>query len=129
MVDDTGHVVGVGRQTRIPPGWLADAVLAVHDTCTEPGCTTAALACDLDHARPWHPARPDQTPGRTDIDNLAPLCRPANRTKETDGWTAIQTADGRRTWRHERTGLQIRTLPTTTPPRPRRTTPSGTDPP
>jgi hypothetical protein len=107
-------VVGVGRRTRVPPGWLADAVSALHDTCTEPGCNVAARACDLDHAAPWHPARPGPVPGRTDIDQLAPLCRPANRTKEADGWTATQTTAGIRTWHHLRTGLSIHTLPATT---------------
>jgi hypothetical protein len=38
LVIDHGTVIGVGRRTRIPPGWLADATLAVHDTCTGPLC-------------------------------------------------------------------------------------------
>ncbi|GGI08562.1 HNH endonuclease signature motif containing protein [Egicoccus halophilus] len=114
VLDTTGNVVGVGRRTRIPPGWLTDAVLAVHDTCTEPGCNIAATACDLDHATPWHPTRPDHPPGTTDIDNLAPLCRTANRTKEPDGWSATQTPDGTRRWHHPRTRLTIDTLPATT---------------
>ncbi|WP_052667678.1 HNH endonuclease signature motif containing protein [Nitriliruptor alkaliphilus] len=105
---EDGKVVGVGTRTRRPPGWLADAALAVHDTCTEPGnCPTAARVCDLDHAVPATAGGP------TDIANLAPLCGPANRRKEADGWTATGTADGTRTWHHPRTGLTVRTLPTT----------------
>ncbi|WP_052667750.1 HNH endonuclease signature motif containing protein [Nitriliruptor alkaliphilus] len=105
---EDGKVVGVGTRTRRPPGWLADAALAVHDTCTEPGnCPTAARVCDLDHAVPATAGGP------TDIANLAPLCRTANRRKEADGWTATGTADGTRTWHHPRTGLTVRTLPTT----------------
>jgi hypothetical protein len=45
------------------------------------------------------------------------LCTSANRTKETDGWTCTQTADGTRTWRHQRTGLAATTTPTGTRPR------------
>ncbi|WP_157041926.1 HNH endonuclease signature motif containing protein [Nitriliruptor alkaliphilus] len=105
---EDGKVVGVGTKTRRPPGWLADATLAVHDTCTEPGnCPVAARVCDLDHAAPATAGGP------TDIANLAPLCGPANRRKEADGWTATGTADGTRTWHHPRTGLTVRTIPTT----------------
>jgi hypothetical protein len=105
---DDGKVVGIGTRTRRPPGWLADATLALHDTCTEPGaCPVAARACDLDHAVPV-PAR-----GPTDIANLAPLCGPTNRRKEPDGWTAQGRADGTRTWHHPRTGLTTHTIPTT----------------
>jgi hypothetical protein len=113
LVIDHGTVIGVGRRTRIPPGWLADATLAVHDTCTGPLCDRPARSADLDHATPWHPTRPDTAPGRTDLDNLGPLCATTNRTKETDGWHATQTPDGRRTWTHPRTGLTITTIPTT----------------
>ncbi|MFA9447069.1 DUF222 domain-containing protein [Egicoccus sp. AB-alg6-2] len=117
VIDDRGGVVGIGRQHRVPTGWLSHATLALHDTCTEPGCTTAALSCDLDHARPWHPTRPHDPPGPTDIDNLAPLCRPANRTKDTDGWHCTQTTNGTRTWHHPRSGLTVTTSPTSTRPR------------
>ncbi len=115
VVLDDGAVVGVGRRTRQPPGWLTDAALALHDTCTEPGaCPTAARVCDLDHARPTAAAGP------TDVANLAPLCASANHRKERDGWTATQTADGTRTWRHARSGLTTRTLPATWRPPDRR---------
>ncbi|MFA9431870.1 DUF222 domain-containing protein [Egicoccus sp. AB-alg2] len=134
IVDDAGQVLGVGRSHRFPPGWLSDAVLTVHDTCSEPGCNTAALACDLDHAKPWRRVRPGDVPGRTDIDQLAPVCRPTNHTKDAAGWSVTQTADGIRVWHHPRSGLRIRTLPGTTripvPPAPvDRSVSGGTDPP
>jgi hypothetical protein len=113
VLDETGGVVGVGRASRVPPGWLRDAVLALHDTCSAPGCHVAARVCDVDHAVPWHPARPGDRPGRTDVDQLAPLCRTDNRTKEAAGWTVSQRADGTRVWRHARTGLETRTHPAT----------------
>jgi hypothetical protein len=122
IVVDHGTVVGVGRQTRMPPGWLRDATTAVHDTCTAPLCDRPARSCDLDHARPWHPHRPDDPSGRTDIDQLGPLCGETNQQKEAGGWRAVQTGDGRRTWTHQRTGLTITTIPATWRP-------PGTDPP
>jgi hypothetical protein len=112
VILDDGKIVGVGTRTRQPPGWLADATLALHDTCTEPGCLTAARVCDLDHAVPV-PAG-----GPTDVGNLAPLCATANHRKEADGWSATQTPDGIRTWHHRRTGLTTRTIPATWRPPP-----------
>jgi hypothetical protein len=120
ILDDTGAVVGVGRSQRLAPGWLRDALLARHDTCSAPGCRTAARVCDADHAHPWHPvAGTDAPPGRTDVDELAPLCRTDNGTKERDGWRATQHPDGSRTWHHPRTGLTTRTVPARWRPPPR----------
>jgi hypothetical protein len=124
VIVEQGEVLGVGRITRIPPGWLRDATLAVHDTCTGPLCDRPARTADLDHATPWWPTHPDDPPGGTDLANLGPLCATTNRTKETAGWRAHQHPDGRRTWTHPRTGLTITTIPATwCPP------PGGTDPP
>jgi hypothetical protein len=55
VVDDHGAVLGVGRATRRPPGWLTDSDLAVHDTCTGPGCDRPAARAQTDHAVPWWP--------------------------------------------------------------------------
>ena len=56
IVTDRGAPAGVGRRRREPPEWLREAILALHDTCTEPGCPIAARTCDVDHARPGVPA-------------------------------------------------------------------------
>ncbi len=118
VLDDSGAVVGVGRRRRLAPGWLRDALLAVHDTCAAPGCVVAARACDVDHATPWWPTVPVRPLGRTDVDQLAPLCGAHNRRKERDGWRCEQTADGSRRWSHHRSGLGTTTLPATWRPPP-----------
>jgi hypothetical protein len=100
-------VVGVGRTTHRPPGWLTDAIAAVYDTCTEPGCHTAARVCDNDHATRWADG------GRTDADNLAPLCATTNRGTDRNRWEITQHPDGTRVWHHPRTGLTTRTVPAT----------------
>jgi hypothetical protein len=125
IIDDHGSVVGVGRRRRLAPDWMRETLLALHDTCSAPGCDTAARSSQVDHATPWFPARPDDPFGRTDIDEVAPLCRRDNRAKEEDGWRAEQLADGSRRWTHERSGLTTRTLPAVwrDPP------PPGPDPP
>lgn len=119
IIDDHGSIVGVGRRRRVPPGWLRETLAAVHDTGTAPGCDAAARGSDIDHALPWFPARPGDRLGRTDGDELGPLCRPDNRGKERDSWRAAQLADGSRRWTHERSGLATRTLPATWRPPPR----------
>jgi hypothetical protein len=111
LIDD-GRIVGVGRRTAQVPGWLGEAILAVHDTCSEPGCLTAARVCDTDHAVPASDG------GTTDVDNLAPLCVTINRGPDRRRWDVTQTPDGSRTWRHRRTGLTTRTLPATWRPPP-----------
>jgi hypothetical protein len=123
VVDDTGAVVGVGRRTRVAPGWLRDAALALHDTCTEPGCQVAARVCELDHATPWYPADPVTVPGRTDVGNVGPLCGTANHAKEREGWSVRQHRDGTRSWHHARSGLTTRTHPATWRPPPDRAPP------
>jgi hypothetical protein len=127
VVDDAGAVLGVGRATRQPPGWIRDAVAALHDTCSGPGCDRPARGSQQDHAAPWWPVRPDQPPGRTDVDEIGPLCAATNRAKEAAGWRVDQTAAGVRTWRHARSGLTSTTVPSTWRPAgdPRLDTPPG----
>lgn len=119
VLDDTGAVLGVGRRTRLPPDWLADASLASHTICSFPTCRRAARSCDLDHARSWWSPEPADR-GSTDTNNLAPVCAHHNRSKERDGWRAEQAPDGSRTWRHQRSGLTVTSLPGALPPATRR---------
>jgi hypothetical protein len=123
IVVDGGEVLGVGRATRIPPGWLREATLAVHDTCTGPLCRQPANGSDLDHARPWWPTGPDDVGGNTDLINLGPLCARTNHEKERAGWRVEQRPDGRRTWSHPRSGLRITSVPATWRPPPPDDTP------
>jgi hypothetical protein len=111
IVTDQGRAVGVGRATHRPPGWVRDAVLSSFDTCAEPGCLRAARACDFDHALTWTDG------GRTDVDNLAPLCATSNRGRDRTRWEVTQHGDGTRVWRHRRTGLTTATVPATWRPR------------
>lgn len=52
---DQGEVVAVGRQTRVPPGWLADGVLAGHDTCCAPWGDRPARTAELTAHRSAEP--------------------------------------------------------------------------
>jgi hypothetical protein len=146
VLDQTGRTLGVGRRRRFAPAWIRDAIEATHTTCCAPGCQTAVRICDIDHHTPWTPpphtttatpGEPDGSdrPGRTDLDQLGPLCRACHTAKD-HGWTITTHPDSTRRWHHPRTGLTIDTTPHAqldTPARHHRTTggprPSGADPP
>ncbi|MBY5164483.1 HNH endonuclease signature motif containing protein [Salsipaludibacter albus] len=130
-MDDVGQVVGVGHRTKVPPGWLRDAVIArdLHDTA--PASTTAARLCDVDHVVPW----PD---GPTDVDNLGLVSRRAHTRKTRRQWRLDRHPDGSRTWTVPASGYQVHQPPPFHLPSPpsRPTTPSrptddgsGKDPP
>ncbi len=107
VLDDTGRALGVGRRTRLARGWLRDAVLALRAVCGEPGCRRSSLICDVDHVHDWDRG------GATDLDNLQPLCVPANRRGRKAAWDIEAADDGTRVWTHRRSGLTVRDLPET----------------
>ena len=74
-----------------PPARMAKRIRARDRRCRFPGCTVAAVFCDLDHVRPW-PA------GRTADDNLICLCRRHHRVKQRRGWRVTLGSDGVATW-------------------------------
>jgi hypothetical protein len=142
VVEDTGQILGVGRRTYRPPGWLRDALLLRDQTCRAPHCLTSARRCDLDHADPWHPDPNDTSRtigGPTDAINLAHLCRTDHGAKDRDGWHVYglnhDRHRGLHRWNHTRTGLTIdtapatRTLPLRTPARAPTNPPAGPAPP
>ncbi len=101
VLDDHGDAIGVGRRTRIPPGWLRDASLAMHSTCIHPGCRRPARTADLDHAHEWRHG------GRTHLPNIAPTCRRHHTVKTNGAWTHAANRDGTRTWRHIATDTTV----------------------
>lgn len=109
VLDETGQVLGVGRKTRVPPEWLRDALLVRDRVCTHPLCERPGLTCQADHAIPWKEG------GSTDVDNLALVCGPHNRTKERAGWRVRGNPDGSRTWHHPRSGITFTTRPASRP--------------
>ncbi len=90
---DTGALLDPdgGADAYRPSARLARRVRARDRRCRFPGCTVAAVFCDLDHVRPW-PAGP------TDDTNLVCLCRRHHRVKQRPGWHAVLAADATLTW-------------------------------
>ncbi len=74
-----------------PSARMAKRVKARDRRCRFPGCTVAAVFCDLDHVRPW-------PTGPTADSNLICLCRRHHRVKQRFGWAVALAADGTLTW-------------------------------
>jgi hypothetical protein len=97
----TGQVLDVGRQRYRPPAALDELVRTRDGTCAAPGCTVPACGCDLDHTEEYHPqpgADPDTPLGRTDADNLGPLCHRHHRLKTDGGFRLRQISSGLFEW-------------------------------
>lgn len=74
-----------------------DLLRAAQPMCPVPDCRRAADFCEFHHITPWKHG------GKTNLDNLAPLCRYHNRTNDDDPGTAkrgrIVRRNGRFSWR------------------------------
>ena len=82
---------GFGAGAYRPSARMARRVRARDRRCRFPGCSIAAVFCDIDHVRAW-PAGP------TADTNLICLCRRHHRVKQRPGWTVVLAADGITTW-------------------------------
>jgi hypothetical protein len=73
--------LNLGRTTRLANRAQRRALRGLYRHCAIPGCTVAYDHCKLHHIIWW------RHQGRTDLDNLLPVC-PAHHTKiHHDGWT------------------------------------------
>ena len=86
-----GVAHGFGATAYTPSKAMAKRIRARDRRCRFPGCSVAAVFCDLDHVRPW-PAGP------THDTNLLTVCRRHHRVKQRPGWTVTLTPDGIATW-------------------------------
>jgi hypothetical protein len=87
MIERDGDVLHVGRRTRKINRRLRRAVLRkTAGLCAFPGCATRAR--HIHHAIHWLHG------GRTDIENLVPLCWRHHHAVHEGGWTLRQTSAG-----------------------------------
>jgi hypothetical protein len=68
LLDDRGVPINVGRKHRVASDAQWAALKAVYSTCAWHGCTAPVSWCQAHHIRPW------EANGKTDLDNLVPLC-------------------------------------------------------
>lgn len=98
LLGSGGMPLYLGRRTRLVQPAQRRALLARYESCAFDGCEIPAYLCEIDHVVPWWPT------GRTDIDNLAPLCGFHNRYKfEKPGRVITQRHSGGR-WRYRVVG-------------------------
>ena len=70
----------LGRTTRLANRAQRRALRGLYRTCAIPGCCTHYDRCNLPHVIWWRHG------GRTDLDNLVPLCTHHHHLVHDDGW-------------------------------------------
>lgn len=91
VLDENGDVVSVGTTRRRPTLKQHRHLTTEVPTCVGPGCRMPAHNSDIDHNHPWSKG------GKTNRENLAPLCRHENLMKEA-GWNLKRNPTGSYTW-------------------------------
>ncbi|WP_235936414.1 HNH endonuclease signature motif containing protein [Brevibacterium rongguiense] len=93
-----GHVLDAHAHSYTIPAALRAAVEAKWQHCTAPGCSRRATDCELDHLTPFDRERPELG-GRTDFDNLHPLCKHHHQLKTAGVLTPLRLPGGMLGWR------------------------------
>jgi hypothetical protein len=92
-INDTGHVLDVGRRRYQITGVLRRLITVRDGTCHFPGCHRNATRCQIDHVIPWDEG------GRSDVGNLGALCIRHHQLKTHGGWEITDSKpDGSCTW-------------------------------
>jgi hypothetical protein len=81
VLGGAGEVLDVGRSRRLATAAQRRAISAMHATCVMPGCTVPVDECRVHHVDPWHDG------GRTDLDQLVPVCERDHHRLHEGGWT------------------------------------------
>ncbi len=89
---ESGVVLSVGREQYKPPAALRRMVQWRAGTCRAPGCTLPADRCEIDHTIDW------DLDGKTELGNLAPLCKGHHDVKHHTSWAVVQREDGTMEW-------------------------------
>ncbi len=88
---DTGTLASLTTNAYRPPKAISDFVRTRDGTCRMWGCSRPAVACDVDHCKPW----PD---GETTPTCLQCLCRRHHRFKQQNRWRPVLQPDGTLIW-------------------------------
>lgn len=92
VLEEDGRVIGIGRRSRIVPGWLRRLVYERDGgKCQHPGCRNTKWL-QIHHIVPWARGGP------TDLDNLFLLCGAHHRWVHERGWH-ITGPPGKRVFR------------------------------
>jgi hypothetical protein len=80
IVGTDGVSLYLGRDSRTANREQRRALRAMYRCCAVPGCNVGFDYCDIHHIK-WYRNR-----GKTDIDNLAPLCHKHHHLVHEGGW-------------------------------------------
>jgi hypothetical protein len=87
VLGGAGEVLDEGRGRRLASAAQRRALAVMHATCVMPGCTVPFDQCRVHHIDPWHDG------GRTDLDQLVPVCERDHHRLHEGGWTIKLRAD------------------------------------
>jgi hypothetical protein len=93
VLDGDGEVLDVGRAKRTATPHQRRALRVMYRTCAHPDCTVGFSACRIHHVKWWW-----KHLGKTDIDNLLPLCERHHHLVHEGGWGLTMTPDRVTTW-------------------------------
>ncbi len=110
LTDENGGILDVTELGRFPTQPLRRALNLIDGTCDVPGCTRAALACDIDHQIPHDPdPPPGQQRGPTEAANLHHRCPPHHGLKTRGALSVTHDQDGNARWHLPTRTLQAQT--------------------
>ncbi len=110
LTDENGGILDVTELGRFPTQPLRRALNLIDGTCDVPGCTRAALACDIDHQIPHDPdPPPGQQRGPTEAANLHHRCPPHHGLKTRGALSVTHDQDGNARWHLPTRTLQAET--------------------
>ncbi len=89
-----GQVLDVGRSRRLASGAQRAALRLLYPGCAIEWCDKPFDWCDIHHLHPW------EAGGRTDLDNLVPLCSKHHHLVHEGGWMTERQANGTHRFRH-----------------------------
>lgn len=82
-----GVPLNVGRTRRLATAAQHRAIEAIHSTCAVGQCSVPITMCELHHIHHWEHG------GRTDLDNLIPLCSYHHHRAHEQQWAITLAAD------------------------------------
>jgi 5-methylcytosine-specific restriction endonuclease McrA len=92
VLNGQGVVLDQGRAKRLATHEQRLAIQAMQTTCSHPDCTITIDDCRIHHINPFSRG------GRTNLDELAPLCEADHHLVHEGGWTLTLTPDRIATW-------------------------------
>jgi hypothetical protein len=93
VTDGPGRLLDLHPLRYQPTARQRAYVTARDRTCASPNCTREAARCDLDHVVPFDHDDPEAG-GRTEVDNLCPLCRVHHNLKTWWNFSTAYAEDG-----------------------------------